>query len=258
MQIRIFAVWRSLFLLGMPDLARAGCGCDHPSPACGQVMPPFGSAGKRVTVFAQAGIFIPGLTYKVEFAGKRLNSVAHAVDRVQFDMPRDIPPDPLEIYVSGLGYDRKYAKSLFTALPEPPRIPARSGVFLKEKWRVAVASDGTLLVPVDVGQVFDPTQFAFKIQNLPLAYTNPDVVIYNADSVDLTLFSLFVDTSRRQWGSYFGWAVFDDTKLRGVVYDGKVKKSEKPDKLSDTFTYWRHEFFTYAAASYGGYQSGSY
>jgi hypothetical protein len=33
-----------------------------------------------------------------------------------------------------------------------------------------------------------------------------------------------------------------------VVFDNKVKKTWKPNELSDLLTYWRHEFFTYKAA----------
>ena len=37
--------------------AWAGCGCDHPPPAWAQVMPPFGSPGKRTSTFVPRRCF---------------------------------------------------------------------------------------------------------------------------------------------------------------------------------------------------------
>ena len=112
---------------------------------------------------------------------------------------------------------------------------------------------GTLLIPIDVSQVLEPTQFAFILRDLAYTFEPEDVVIYNADGVDLTLFTLDVeDATQRQWGSYYGWDVEDDTNLVGTVYDRKVKKSKKMETESDVFTYWRHEFHTYWQAHQPG------
>jgi hypothetical protein len=243
------ALWLALLVLGMPRLAEAGCGCDHPPPAFSPVMPPFGSPGRTVRIYSQTSArFKPGWIYEVTFASKRTYVIAARSDFLSATVPAGLTSGPVALRVRTFGFDQSYAASLFTALPAPPVVPAEDGTYAVQNLQAAVTSDGTLLIPFDVSRILDAKQFALELWNLSLAYGADDVVFYNADGVDLTLFTLAVqDVTQRQWGSYFGWIVEDDTGLASAVYDSQVVVPRN-DGLSNLLTYWRHEFHTYRLA----------
>ena len=242
------------FLLAalLPIQAHAGCGCDHPPPAWDVVMPPFGSPGKTIALFATGGdAFVPGETYEVKFGSPEASAIATMDDRLEVTVPDGVNLGPVEIEVRGPGVDHKYAKSDFTALPDPRVVPEQAGFFGMKDYRAAIGEDGTLYVPLDLTSVLAAMQFAL-VMDMPLRYGHDDVVIYNADGVDLTLFTLTVeDPTERQWGSYYGWEVQQDGGIPGVIYEGQTDFSGDLE-LSDVFTYWRHEFFTYAGAHMPG------
>jgi len=245
------AAFAALFTWIAAEPATAGCGCDHPPPAWTIVMPPFGSPGKELTIYAVDGAaFTPGEVYEVDFGdGLALAVMATSTAYLSVHVPDGLDPGPVALEVAGPGYAHLYQDSAFTALPPAEVIPDRDLVRLKKKWPTAIDADGTLLVPVDLSALLDPTQFALTVRNLPLAFEHDDVVIYNGDGVDLTLFTLnVVDPNERQWGSYYGWNVEEDTGLVGKVYDKKVRKALKKGIEGDIFTYWRHEFHSYRAA----------
>lgn len=232
----------------VPLSAQAGCGCDHPPPAWSVVMPPFASPGKTVTIFAADGAFTPGASYVVKFGSPSLTVVATMADRLEVVAPDGMSLGPVEIEVQGAGYDHKYGRSDFTALPHPRAIPEVGGHFGVEDYAAAVGEDGTLYLPLDLSDARSAMQFAMGLVDTPLRYSHDEVILYNADGVDLTLFTLNVDaSSERQWGSYFGWEVEEDSGLPGLVFRGQ--RAVPPETaFSDVFTYWRHEFDTYAAA----------
>ncbi len=232
---------------------RAGCGCDHPPPAWSVVMPPFGSPHKVITVFAEGGSFTVGETYAVSFgSGPTVSVVATLSDRLEVAVPKAAAPGPAAIRVQGPDYDHSYPESAFTVLGKPRKIKNREGIFAARNYEAAVSSDGTLLLPINVEKVLDPVQFAFALRDLPLAFTADDVVIYNADGVDLTLFTLDVNTTSHQWGEYYGWTVETDAGLPAEIYEGLEHESDEPSRTSDLFTYWRHEFYTYRNAHLPG------
>lgn len=239
--------------------ATAGCGCDHPPPAYAPVMPPFGSPGKTLRVHAQGGFFVRGSRYTITFqphpSGLAIAAtvVAFRNDRLDVAVPSNLAPGPARLVVKGPGVSKTYGPDLFTALPLARKLPSGDASIGVNDLAGAVTMDGTLLVPIDLGDVLDATQFAFLITDTPLAYGPDDVVFYNRDGVDLTLFTLAVDdATRRQWGSYFGWEVEDDASFRSVVYDDKVLLSRRPERQSDLLTYWRHEFHSYKQAHGSG------
>ena len=229
--------------------AHAGCGCDHPLPAWTVVMPPFGAAGKQILVFAEGGSFTLGASYVVNFSGRTRTVTATLADRLEVALPPNVPLGPVAIRVTGPGYDVTYPNSAFTALPNPRKIREREGIFQAKNYQAAIGSDGTLYLPLDLKNVLDAMQFMLALYDLPLDYSEEDVVIYNADGFDLTLFTLDVGNAvERQWGSYYGWSVEDDTGIHADFYRAKTKKPVDLANVSDLFTYWRHEFHTYAAA----------
>ena len=255
--------------------ASAGCGCDHPPPSFALVMPAFASPGSEITIFPVGGSeFQSGHIYRVDFGGGEVvetdasgvvetavagaevvETIASSSSHLRVLVPESAGenPGPTVLHVQGEGYDHYYSNAAFTALPRAPVVPADGGSFAEWKVFSAVTSDGTLLLPMDVGEVLDAAQFAFHITNFPLAFGGNDVVIYNEDGVDLTLFTLEVDSpNERQWGEYYGWSVEDDKGLYGDYYDPRVLSLVRPEKTSDLLTYWRHEFHTYEAAHADG------
>jgi hypothetical protein len=230
--------------------ARAGCGCDHPPPDWAMVMPPFGSPGALIHVFADGGEFVPGEAYGVKLGDDRVVTVlAEDSTVLEVLVPGGLALGPVEIEVNGPGYNRVYPGELFTALPPARAVPPGTGSYLNTDYEVAIAADGTMLIPMDVGAVLDPTQFAMAFADLPLAFDGDDIVIYNADGVDLTLFTLDVDDpTQHEWGDYYGWEVEQDAGLYGVPYQAEATNPFDLTQMSSILTYWRHEFYTYAAA----------
>ncbi len=257
--LALTAAFALLTLVPSPTPVQAGCGCDHPPPAWAPIMPPFASAGQTLLINAQKDEFGVGATYEVSFGTPgwltpRANVVADSKTQLRVEMPSMVPVGPVEVHVTEVeGSERGgsvvYDRSLFTAMALPRVIPAGDSVMLMENLVVAVSAGGTILVPFDLRNVLDPTQFAMSFADWPLRFGAGDVVFYNRDGVDLTLFTLTVDDSTaREWGSYYGWTVEDDAGLSGEVYNSQVAQAWDPAKESDLLTYWRHEFHTYAAA----------
>ena len=248
-KLSILAAAAAAVLLLAPP-AWAGCGCDHPPPAFALVMPPFASPGTMLSLAADGFTFEVGSDYVVDFAGQKQEVVtATEVDRLEVKFPKSVSPGPVEISLLGPGVNHLYDDSLFTALPKARRIKDRTGIFAARDYDAAIGADGTLYLALDVSKVLDATQFTFALHGLPLHFEHDDVVIYNADGVDLTLFTLHVeDTVERQWGSYYGWSVESDTGLTGTWYAPKSAAVGDLYDVSSLFTYWRHEFHTYAAA----------
>ncbi len=242
-------------VLAAPPAARAGCGCDHPLPAASAVMPAFGSPGKLVYVAAAGGAsFTVGATYEVDFgSGAAVDVVAHAADAIRVNVPQDAPVGPVALRVQGPGYDHEYPDHLFTALPKATVLDERNGALKVQDLPVAVSADGTLLLPIDLTNVRAATQLALTTVDFPLSFEPDDVAFFNADGVDLRLFTLTVDDpTERQWGSYFGWDVEQDNGIIGQVFRSKVMSRWTLDVTGDVLTYWRHEFDTYADAHAAG------
>jgi hypothetical protein len=248
----------SLWLVSAPTPASAGCGCDHPPPAWALVMPAFGSPGKTIVVDASGAGFKKGRNYDVTLkpASGQITVQGEALDasRLEVTLPSGLAVGPTTITVNGpQGFSLTHPASLFTTLPAPPVVPAGGGALSALQVQAAVSSDGTLILPLNMRHVLDGMQVAFQFDDLPYEFDPDDVVIYNSDGVDLTLFTLAVDgQTEMQWGSYYGWEVEDDTGLFGIVYDTKVNRSSDPGKTSDVLTYWRHEFQTYVDAHVSG------
>ena len=230
----------------VPGSALAGCGCDHPVPEEQLVMPPFASIGDVVRLHPDGFSFRDGRAYEVAIGGRVLSAVA-ADGVLDVAVPPGAIIGPDAIHVSGPGVKHRYGDHLFTILPLARSIAPGSNILIVQDLDAAVTSDGILMVPFDLAGVLDPTQFAMRIEDMSLTFTSDEVVFYNADGFDLTLFTIeTADATSKEWGSYYGWDVNQDDGLGGTVYDTKVKGSATG--ASDMVTYWRHEFFTYEAA----------
>jgi hypothetical protein len=239
---------------GRPAPARAGCGCDHPLPAWAPVMPSFGYPGSTVRIDGNGSSFKVGTTYAVAFVNPSgrtvsVSVVARNTASIDVTVPTGLLTGPIAIKVTAKQFSKAYGKEFFTALPLPRRVPAGDAVLLVNDYMGAVSSDGTLLIPFDLTDVADPTQFALAVLGKALRFTPADVVFYNKNGFDLTLFTMQVDDpTQRQWGSYYGWDVKTDAGIVQTIYDTKVWGSVAQDAQSDLVTYWRHEFHGYRAA----------
>lgn len=246
------ALFAGLLLSAAPP-AQAGCGCDHPPPAWAPVMPPFASPGKEIRIWGDGFHFQPGRSYEVAFEnGHRSSAVASATGFLDVKVPPGVPPGPVQLDVEGPGVSHQYDQAHFTVLSPAPLVPGAEGVFSYVQFVGSVDKSGTLLIPFNLSHVADATQFAIALRGLPLRYEADDVVFYNADGVDLTLFTLQVDDpTERQWGSYYGWQVEQDSGIHGEVFENKTSRLDL-FSLSDLLHYWRHEFHTYKQAHQPG------
>ena len=228
----------------------AGCGCDHPPPNWALVMPAFGSPGTTISIAGDGFDFQVGETYTVDFGhGAIVSTVATGTSSVSVAVPSDVEVGPIALDVEGPGLDHSYHETLFTGLPVPSVLPEADGIWLLPSYEAAVSADGIMMIPFDVSQISAPMQFAFLMGGLRLEFAQDDIVFYNRDGVDLTLFTLDVDDpTERQWGSYYGWHVERDTGIRGDVFRERIRRALLRLSFSDLLTYWRHEFETYKQA----------
>lgn len=234
--------------------ATAGCGCDHPPPSWALVMPAFASPGREITIEGDGFEFVLDAEYEVDFGNGRLaTTVADSTVMLRAVVPDQVEPGPVALRVRGDDLDHQYDASLFTALPPAPALPEGDGIWLLRQIDVAVSTDGTLMIPFDVSQISAPTQFAFVLTGMRLEFGQDDIVFFNQDGVDLTLFTLDVeDPTERTWGSYYGWNVQRDTGIRGDVFRERIRRALQRLQFSDMLTYWRHEFQTYKDAHMPG------
>ena len=253
------ALMVALTLPLMSSQALAGCGCDHPPPAFAPVMPAFGSPGTEIVLNSEKGRLRSGATYEVRFSSTKggwpatAKGIAISRDAVAVNVPAGLFSGPATVTIlDSKNGDHVFDSSLFTAMTLPRRLPAGDSIVSLNKFVAPVTADGTLLIPVDLQDIVEATQFAVAISNAPIRFTPEDVIFYNDQGVDLTLFTLAVENpTERQWGSYYGWDVDEDAGIVGTVYDTKVSGS--PDEAqSDMLTYWRHEFITYEQAHLPG------
>jgi hypothetical protein len=249
-------------LMLAPGNARSGCGCDHPPPDWAPVMPVFAASGTSIRIWADGDPYEVGTAYEVEVDGVAVPGggvVAKSANHLEVTVPSGVEIGPASIRVfrevrswwrsSTQDVHVDYDGSYFTVLPAFVDVPPVDGVYESRPFEVAIDSEGTVLLPLNLSEIRDATQFAFQFKDLPLAFGPRDVVFYSRDGVDLTLFSLAVDDSaRRQWGSYQGWEVDEDGSLSGYRFENKRTRARDLMTSSDVLTYWRHEFHTYAEA----------
>lgn len=234
--------------------ATAGCGCDHPPPSWALVMPAFGSPGTAISIEADGFAFEVGEDYNVDFGGGgNVSAVATTPNVLRVQVPDGVPVGPVALHVQGPDVDHEYGDALFTGLPVAPVMPEADGIWLLRDFEAAVSADGTMMIPFDVSGISAATQFAFLLGGMRLEFAQDDVVFFNRDGVDLTLFTLDVDDPvERTWGSYYGWHVERDTGITGNVFRERIRRALLRLTFSDLLTYWRHEFHTYKQAHVPG------
>jgi len=222
-----------------PRLADAGCGCDHPPPLRGTVYPRFAWSGAPVSVY-EPSFATSGASAKISGQEVETYLPADEPDARRMIVPPSVSIGPVAIEV----FDREgrviaeVPESQLTVLPQPLPLYEAQGTFKYEQVTAAVDTDGTLYIPFDLSTVTKPMQFYVTLENLPLRFTEPELVFYNKDQFNLKLFELLVDGPEDyQWGPYYG---------------AKVSRSSDPGITSDVISYWRHEFESYHMAHLPG------
>lgn len=235
MRPTIAPVLTALLALIPPLLARpalAGCGCEKAPPPLAAVRPFVGSTNQTITLFDAR--LADGQPYDVQFVSgsdgtsdwsraraKTKRDLADGQPRVQLRVRiGDVSLGPCAIRVWSRGallYGLDDDAFTVAASPVPLRDVAET-VSLAG-YRAGVGRDGTVYIPVDVGQVSGATTFVANGMGFPLAFSSSNVAMYNAQGFLMQLL---------------------DAKSPGLfqIYAGD-------DVASDTLQYFRHEFRTY-------------
>jgi hypothetical protein len=223
---------------------QAGCGCDHPPPVRGPVYPRFAWPNSSVSIYSPAirpgkkNCIRSGPIYFTTLVGSSTdpNTVDAVIPPFAWVGPRvtEIWGKACDKLAWGTPPDDTIAGQYLTVLPETVPVVEKTGRFYYVDIEAAVDASGTLLIPFDLSNVREPMQFFVTFHGLPLRFTAADVSYYNADEYNLKLFeNLVASPYDYEWGAFFGTG---------------VESAADPATHSDMLSYWRHEFYTYAAA----------
>ena len=174
------ALMVALTLPLMSSQALAGCGCDHPPPAFAPVMPAFGSPGTEIILNSDRGRLRSGASYEVRFVSSNsfwpisAKGIAISRDAVAVNVPAGLFSGPTAItIVDSKNGDHVFDSSLFTAMTLPRRLPAGDAIVALNGFVAPVTADGTLLIPVDLQDIVEGSQFAFAVSNSPIRFSRP-------------------------------------------------------------------------------------
>jgi hypothetical protein len=222
-------------LAGLSTPADAGCGCDKPPPPRAAVRPFVAYPNLRITLFDDR--LVEGTRYDVRFesttdgsvdwsrgtAATRLDLADRALRRqLRVNLP-DIGLGPCRVSVHANG---RQAPALYTLTDDQLTVTARPVTLhdfrqtvSQPGYRAGVGRDGTLYIPLDVGKVDGGTRFTGTAIGLPVTFGAENVAMYNTQGFLMQLL---------------------DPSVPGLfsLYAGSAE-------LSDTLSYWRHEFRTY-------------
>lgn len=207
----------------------AGCGCDKPPPPPAVVRPAFASPGGAITLFSSE--LRSGEDYLVRFGNARTVNATALVRRDLADgvakaqlvvVVPDMPMGPSAITVERRGKKvLSLDESEFTVLQASLPLAEEDSATLVRCYSAAVANDGTVYIPLDVGAIRQRTVFSGVGEGFPLLFSAADVVIYNTQGFVMQLLA-------GQSGLY------------------EIRDLGAPDSFE--LTYDRHEFVTYQDA----------
>ena len=224
----------TFFVLIMPTLSEAGCGCEKPPPVIAEIRPHVTYAGMPVTLFHPN--LQPGQEYEVTFTsgitGESETEEATAVLRRdladQQEKPQlevrvpQLPLGPVSVSVAVEGETGALIAlpdHMFTLAPQPYKVP-KFGKSKDKKYRAAVSRDGVVYISLDMSKVQEPRVFMAYAKKYPLRFKSDDVVFYNTQGYLMQLL---------------------DAGIPGLF---ALEATDKKDD-SDILQYSRHEFSTY-------------
>jgi hypothetical protein len=216
----------------LPPAAHGGCGCDKPPPPRAAVRPFAGHANQVITLFNDH--LIDGVRYEVVFEstidgshdssrGKSRAKKDFADGQMRQQLRVRVPEitlGPCRITVRAGGQPLfALTEDQFTITGQPIVLHEFDENIDRWDYQAGVGLDGTIYIPVDVGQVDDATTFLGSARGLPVSFQSQDVAIYNDQG--------------------FLMQLLDPTKP-GLfrLYSGSATDST-------TLGYWRHEFASY-------------
>jgi len=174
-----------------PTGAEAGCGCDKPPPPRAVIRPFVAHVDQMLTVFDDR--VVPGAHYDVLFEstdgsadwsrgkGVALRDFADGQVRPQVKVRvGDVGMGPCRVTVYQQGAPLlQVGGDQFTVAGRPVVLHDFRQNLVLSTYRAGVGSDGTVYIPVDVGQVNGGTTFTGSALGFPLAFGATDVAIYN-------------------------------------------------------------------------------
>ena len=225
-----------LALVVYAPAADAGCGCQKPPPAPGQILPHATYAGTPVRIVSAS--LVTGRSYQVTFrsATGTTSSVLDVAD-VQRDLADTIakpmlvvplpalPLGPAAVTVTDATTGAvvvQIADAELTVAPGPMALPQSYGNWTYAGFQAAVGRDGTAYVSFDLTGLSTPMIFEAQAKGYPLRFTGEDVVFYNVQG--FTMQTL----------------VTGDEPVPGMFVFPTSSGSD-----SDLLHYSRHEFSTY-------------
>jgi hypothetical protein len=239
--------------------ADAGCGCDKPPPPHAAVRPFVAVPDARITLFDAR--LVAGRPYRVQFVARADGSAdwsrglavvardpADGALRVQLPVavaPVALGPCRLDVYDD---------TTLVYSLPDDAFTVAAAAVPLsdlretvvRDGYRAAIGSDGTMYVPVHVGRVSEATTFTGAANGFPLRFTPENVVMYNLQGF---LMQLLDPSVPGLFQIDAGAALASDPDAAPAnlpeEFAPALLGAPDADATSDLLSYWRHEFRTY-------------
>jgi hypothetical protein len=177
--------------------------------------------GTRYDVFFETGGVGTGIGAWSQGKARKKRDIADGQNRVHLRVRLpELPIGPTRINVyrnNSLVF--AVSHQLFTVAPRPIVVGPGAGTVSRPAYQAAVGWDGTIYIPVDVGQVSDGMRFWGTALDLPIHFQASNVAMYNAQGYLMQLL---------------------DPTVPGLfeLYAGD-------QSMSTTLAYWRHEFRTW-------------
>ena len=228
----LMAMASAVVLLGSTRSAVAFCGCDKPPPPRASVRPFAGYADQVITLFDER-LTQPG-HYTVQFVARDGSSDwSRAKSTMKRDFADGQPRAQLRVAVPDMAFgpvvinvfspDGDFIYSLsddqFTVIAPPIALHDFAETITREDYRTGVAADGTVYVALDMTEMSDATTYTGTAVGVGIRFRPESVGFYNAQG-------------------FFGGGL--DPSVPGLF-----RISAGTTDVSDTLSYWRHEFRSY-------------
>jgi hypothetical protein len=221
-----------LLVLGAPH-AFAMCGCDKPPPPRANVRPFVAHAEQMITLFddrlTDRGQYTVVFTAadgstdwsRAHVVMKRDFAADHAVRaQLRVAVPNvNLGPSTISVFDPDDHYLYSLRDDEFTVIAQPIAIHDFAETITRSGYQTGVSTDGNLYVAFDATEMSDATTYTGTAKGVGLRFRSDNVLVYNAQ------------------GFFGGWL---DPNQKGLfqITPGSAG-------MSDTLSYWRHEFRTY-------------
>jgi hypothetical protein len=229
---RLRGVGIAALVLLTASKAFAMCGCDKPPPPRASVRPFVAHAEQTITLFDDR--FQERKQYTVVFTARDGSSDwSQARGVARKDFADGVVRRQLKVAVPNVGlgpsaisvFDRdgvllySLTDDQFTVIAQPIPLHDFAETITRDGFKTGVSTDGTMYVAFDATEMSNATTYTGLATGLGMRFRSDNVLIYNAQ------------------GFFGGWL---DPQQAGLF-----QISPGSSGVSDTLSYWRHEFATY-------------